>query len=179
VARQGKPERVAGYPLATMLAPGDFFRMSPFSLMRRMGEEMDRVLGEFGLNRGDGGKAAWAPAIEVSQGDGTYLIRAELPGVNAGDVKLEITDEAVILQGERNLDRQETKGGVHLTERQYGRFYRSVALPEGAKVEEARARFVNGVLEVTVPLQERKEKRREIPIEPAAQAQSEVSGKAA
>jgi HSP20 family protein len=163
--RQGNLAR-AGVP-AMMLAPGDFLRMGPFALMRRMSEEMDRVFGEFGMNRGNGGKAVWAPAIEVSQADGNYQIRAEIPGVNPEDVKLEITDEAVILEGERKTEHQETKGGVHLTERQYGHFYRAIPLPEGAKVEEARAKFVNGVLEVTVPVQEQKEKRREIPIEGA------------
>src|SRR5260370_40078719 len=131
------------------------------------------------MNRGEGGKAMWAPAIEVSQGDGKYLIRAELPGVNPGDVKLEITNEAVSLEGERKSERQENKGNVHLAERQYGHFYRAIPLPEGAKVEEARAKFANGLLEVTVPVQEQKEKRREIPIEPAAPAQSGAPGKAA
>jgi len=176
---QGNVTRGAGLPAAMMIAPGDFFRMTPFSLMRRMSEEMDRVFGEFGLNGGEGGKAVWAPAIEVSQTDGNYTIRAELAGVNPADVKLEVTDEAIVLQGERKSERHENKGGVELTERQYGRFYRSIPLPEGAKVEEARAKFVNGVLEVTVPVQERKEKRREIPIEPGQPAQSGASGQAA
>ena len=68
---------------------------------------------------------------------------------------------------------------MEISERIYGHFYRAIPLPEGAKVEEARAKFVNGVLEVTVPVQERKEKRREIPIEPAAPAQAGAPGKAA
>ena len=79
----------------------------------------------------------------------------------------------------RKSERQENKGNVHLTERQYGHFYRAIPLPEGAKVEEARANFVNGLLEVTVPVQEQKEKRREIPIEAGAPAQSGAPGKAA
>jgi HSP20 family protein len=175
----GNRIRAAGFPAAVMLAPGDLLRMGPFTLMRRMSEEMDRVFGEFGLTGGEGRKAGWAPAIEVSQADGKYLIRAELPGMNPGDVKLEITNEAVILQGERTSERQEDKGNVHLTERQYGQFYRAIPLPEGAKVEEARAKFVNGLLEVTVPVQEQKEKSREIPIEPATPAQGGAPGKAA
>ena len=170
--------RTGIFPATMMLAPGDLFRMGPFALMRRMGEEMDRVFGEFGMNRGESGKAGWAPAIEVSQSDGKYLIRAELPGMNSKDVKLEITDEAVILQGERTSEREEKKGNVHLTERQYGHFYRAIPLPEGAKGEEARAKFENGLLEVTVPVPEQKEKRREIPIE-AAPSQPGAPGKAA
>jgi HSP20 family protein len=174
---QGFPATRLGYPPG-LLAPGDFFRMSPFSLMRRMSEEMDRVLGEFGLNRSETSTAAWAPAIEVSQTDGKYLVRAELPGINPADVKLEVTDEAVILEGERKSETHENKQGVRVTERQYGHFYRAIPLPEGAKVDEAKARFENGVIEVTVPVQAQKEKRRQIPIESAA-APSGSSGKAA
>jgi HSP20 family protein len=59
-----------------------------------------------------------------------------------------------------------------------GDFYRAIPLPEGAKAEEARAKLENGLLEVAVPVQEQKEKRREIPIE-AAPTQSGAPGKAA
>ena len=62
--------RTGVFPATMMLAPGDLFRMGPFALLRRMSEEMDRVFGEFGLNRGEGGKEGWAPAIEVSQPTG-------------------------------------------------------------------------------------------------------------
>ena len=193
VSRQYSPQggltNRSAYPSALLIPPGDFFRMSPFSLMRRMSEEMDRVMGEFGLNRADTATAAWAPTIEVSQTDGKYQVRAELPGVNSADVKLEITDEAVILEGERKVETQENKGGVQVTERQYGRFYRAIPLPEGAKVDEAKAKFENGVLEVTVPVQAQKENRRQIQIDSApapaqtgsasAPAQAGSSGKAA
>ena len=160
------------YPV--VLAPGDFFRMNPFSLMRRMTEEMDRVLGEFGTNRADGGgaRAAWMPAIEVSERDGNYVIRAELAGVNADDVNIQVTDDAVILQGERKTEHEETKRGVHLTERQYGLFYRAIPLPEGAKAEDVTATFQNGVLEIVVPLEEKKSTSRQVPIGASSQPQS-------
>ena len=65
---------------------------------------------------------------------------AIVPGVKPDDVKLAITDEAIVIEGERKSDREETKGGAHLTKRQYGRFYRSLPLPEGTRIEDARAR---------------------------------------
>lgn len=176
LARQGSSGAMArgGYPAGMLISPGDFFRMNPFSLMRRMSEEMDRVMGEFGLNRSDSATSVWSPAIEVSQNDGKYVVRAELPGLNPADVKLEITDEAVILQGERKVESHENKGGVKVTERQYGRFYRAIPLPEGAKVDEAKAKFENGVIEVTVPVPAQKEKRRQIPIEATTPAQGQT-----
>jgi HSP20 family protein len=163
--------RASGSPLGMMLVPGDLFRMTPFSLMRRMTEEMDRVFGEFGLSHGEN-KAVWSPPIDVSKRDGVYVVRAELPGVDSGDVKLEVTADTVVLQGERKVERDETQGGVHLTERMYGRFYRAIPLPEGAKVDEAKAKFEKGVLEITVPLEEPRNQTREIPIEASSPATS-------
>ena len=66
-----------------------------------------------------------------------------------------------------------------LTERQYGQFLRSIPLPEGAKIDETRAKFENGILEVTVPVQEQQSKRREIPIEASSPNTASGSGKAA
>ena len=175
VARSSQPQQrslARGRDYPVVLAPGDFFRMNPFSLMRRMTEEMDRVLGEFGVNRADSGaRAAWMPAIEVTERDGNYVIRAELAGVNADDVNIQVTDEAVILQGERKTEHEETGRGVHLTERQYGLFYRAIPLPEGAKAEDVTATFRNGVLEVVVPLEEKKRTSRQVPIDASSQPQ--------
>ena len=73
---------------------------------------------------------------------------------------------------EAKVERDETQGGVHLTERMYGRFYRAIPLPEGAKVDEAKAKFEKGVLEITVPLEEPRNQTREIPIEASSPATS-------
>lgn len=162
--------RESGYPLGLVLTPRDLFRMNPFSLMRRMITEMDTAFGETGSNRGEEATTVWVPAIEVSQREGKYVIRAELPGLDPKEVKLEITDEAVVLQGERKIEREEDKRDIHMSERVYGRFYRAIPLPEGAKVEDVRARFENGVLEVTVPVQEQRSNRREVQIEGASSA---------
>jgi HSP20 family protein len=155
---------------ASFITPTDFFRMNPFSLMRRMTEEMDRVFGEGGLagrGRADG---LWSPAVEVSEREGNYVVRAELPGLKPEDVKLEIENDALVLQGERRCEREEDKSGVHRTEIQYGQFYRSIPLPEGAKVEQARAKFDNGVLEVTVPVPAEQTQRKQIPIQTSSGA---------
>jgi HSP20 family protein len=174
-AQSALASRRSAYALGLPVTPAEFLRMSPFSLMRRMSEEFDRLLAEG--NGREQVERAWAPAVEVISRDGNYTVRAELAGLKPEDVKLEITDDAIVLQGERKEEHEETKEGIHMTERRYGRFYRAIPLPEGAKTDEARARFENGVLEVTVPTEEQKSKNREIPIQGSSQAGSPV-GKA-
>jgi HSP20 family protein len=166
-SEQQSPQRTGGYPLRVAVGPTDLLGLGPFSLMRRMTEEMDRMLA-----RSAGGteeeRIAWVPVIEVVEQNGNFVVRAELPGVKSEDVKLEFTNEGIVLQGERKFEQEATEGGIHLTERRYGRFYRSIPLPEGANGEQAKARFDNGVLEIKVPL-EQKSQRREIPIEAPSQ----------
>jgi HSP20 family protein len=144
--------------------------MNPFSLMRRVTQELDRVLSEStGREQGD---RAWSPAIEVTQREGNYLIRAELPGVTPDAIKLEVTDDAIVIQGETRAEHEETRGDIHVTERRYGAFYRAIPLPEGAKPDEARARYENGVLEITVPTEEQGSRRREIPIQQGSETKT-------
>jgi len=163
-------------PRGLPLAPIDFFFMNPFSVMRKVTEEMDRAFAE--VNTSNGGAAVWAPSIEVSQQNGQYVVRAELPGVKPEEVKVEILDDAVVLDGERKFKHEEDQGGVHRTEIRYGRFYRSIPLPEGAKVDQARAKFDNGVLEITVPVQEQQSNRKQIQVEGPSATSSAGPGKA-
>jgi HSP20 family protein len=136
-----------------------------------MSEEMDRAFGDFGFGRGQGESGIWSPAIEVNERDGNYTIHAELPGLKPEDVKVEVTDDALVIQGERKSTQEEKQGGVRRTEIHYGQFYRSIPLPEGVNPEQVRAKFENGILEVTTPVPQQKSNARQIPIE-GATAQS-------
>ncbi|HJY04945.1 MAG TPA: Hsp20/alpha crystallin family protein [Bryobacteraceae bacterium] len=159
----------------TLITPFDFFRVNPFSMMRRMADEMDRLFGEVRPAREAGGELLWSPAIEVSEAEGKCVIRAELAGLRPEDVKLEVDNDVLILEGERKSEHEEKKDDVHRTEIRYGRFYRRIPLPENASVDQARAKFENGVLEVTVPVPARESQRRQIPIQKASSASSAAS----
>jgi HSP20 family protein len=149
--------------------------MRPFSLFRRMTEELDRITTNEGNGRGNE-QSSWMPAIEVEQREGKYLIRAELPGLKPDDVNVEVTDDAVVISGERKEERDVERGGVHVTERRYGQFYRSIPLPDGAQTDQVRARFENGVLEITVPAQDARRGGRQIQVEGAGAGASSGSG---
>jgi HSP20 family protein len=156
-------------PSLFSLSPHDFFSVSPFELMRRFSEEMDRAFEGFGLSRGrlfGGGETGiWSPAVEVFERDNNLVVRAELPGLSKENVKVEMTDEGLIIQGERKRESEEKGEGWYRSERSYGQFYRLIPLPEGANAEQAKAWFENGVLEVSTPIPESQRRRRSITIE--------------
>ena len=150
-------------PSGLSLRPADFFSSNPFSLMRRMSEEMDRAFAHaFGYSGGSTG--GWYPAIDVREQNGQLQVHAELPGLKPEDVKVEVTDDALIIRGERKYEREHQAGKAYRSERHYGEFYREIALPQGVKADQAKAQFNNGVLEITVPIPEEASRRREIPI---------------
>jgi len=94
------------------------------------------------------------------------IVTAELPGLKKEDVKVELTEDALIIQGERKQEHKEDHEGFHRWERSYGQFYRSIPLPEGAKTDQAKAELTDGVLKVSVPVPEAKKKTtRQVPIE--------------
>jgi len=166
VAKRGRSE-LMGWgnwdPLAWWRIPSDFFT-DPVSVMRRFREEMDRVFPRIFKEEFDSKEATWSPAIEMTEEKGTLHVRAELPGLKAEDVKVEVTDEALMIEGERKYEHQEKGVGVFRSERRYGKFYREIPLPEGATVDKAKAQFNNGMLEITLPVPENMSKRKEIPI---------------
>ncbi len=120
--------------------------------------DMNRLFGEmFGeLGRRSGGQqraqgaAEWASAIDVVQEDGDLVVRAELPGVKLEDVEMTVHQGVLTISGKRDEQREEERGGYLVRERRSGSFRRSLQLPEGVDEDSIRARFENGVLEVTI-----------------------------
>ena len=168
-------ERSSGsfYPSIFSVGPGEFFTMSPITLMRRLTEDLDRAfsgLGRFSQRGTSEEEFAWMPTVEVTQSGNNLVIRADLLGLSENDVTVEATEEGLILQGEREREETREESGVYRSERVYGRFHRFIPLPENAKIDQAQANFRNGVLEVTVPAPELERKRRQIPVSTSAQA---------
>jgi HSP20 family protein len=171
--------RGSSFPSLFSLSPRDFFSASPFELMRRFTDEMDRAFENWGLSRGSwagGQTAVWSPAVEVFERDNNLVVRAELPGLNKDDVKVEVTDDGLVIQGERKREHEEKGEGFYRSERSYGQFYRLIPLPEGADAEQAKAQFENGVLEVAVPVPESQRRRRSIPIGGPGEAGGQSAG---
>jgi HSP20 family protein len=140
----------------------------PFTLLRQMTSEFDRFFGEPALplfrwpslrSRTVSGAATWSPEIDVFEKDNRLVTKVDLPGLKREDVKVEVADGHLAISGERKTEAEETKDQFYRCEREYGGFYRVVPLPEGVKLEDVRASFSDGVLEVSVPLPVRTESR--------------------
>jgi HSP20 family protein len=129
--------------------------------MRRMMEDMDRMFEGLSERQGAGLAQLWAPPIEILERNGRFVVRADLPGLAADDVRIEVRDHGLILEGERKSEIEvEEEGGVYRSERTYGRFSREIPMPDGVDVDKAQARFENGVLEIEIPLREDARRRR-------------------
>jgi len=142
------------------------FYEDPFSMLDRFTSDMDRIFENFGFGRssflprrmGSSSRdersaniGTWMPEIEVSQGNNELVVRADLPGMKKEDVNVNVTDNAITIQGERRQENESERGGVYRSERSYGSFYRQIPLPEGAITDQAKATFKDGVLEIRVP----------------------------
>lgn len=145
----------------TRFEPGFF--QNPFAMMRRLSNEMDRMFEGFwhrplpALWRG-GEFGRWVPDVEMSEHDGQLVVRADLPGMSENEVKVEIADNELVIEGERKREHEEKEEGYYTSERVYGAFHRAIPLPEGVNHDEAKATFANGVLEVTMPAPKHPEK---------------------
>jgi HSP20 family protein len=178
--RQQQPGRLARSPFGWG-SEADLWSGSPFQMMRRMQEEMDRAFGAFlGQPAGGGGIEAlsgWAPSVDVYETENDIVVKADIPGVEPEDLEVYCTEDGVVLRGETRREQQHDEGGWHRTERRYGRFERQIPLPAGARPDDAQANFRNGVLELRIPKSEESRQRvRRIPIGGTAGAKGGEAG---
>ena len=130
-------------------------RWEPARELQTVQHEMNRLFGTFfdTTTPGNGRRASlrsWIPAMDVSESDNEYVLKADLPGLSEGDVNVELDDNVLRISGERKSEHEQRKNGYHRVERAFGRFSRSLRLPEGVSAEGIRANFDNGVLEVHI-----------------------------
>ena len=146
-----------GYPSAMM--------GGPWEVMRRMSEDLDRLFDSFhtGRQRGlESGGGMWAPELEVERRGNELCIRADLPGLKPEDVEVNLDDGLLTIQGERQQEKREDRAGMLRSERSYGRFVRSIQIPDGIDESDISATFRHGVLEITIPVPERQQRKIQI-----------------
>ncbi len=147
-------------------------KWSPLKELEDMRRDMDRLFEEFFTpaprrrrwsGKQDGGGIV-VPGIDMYDRKNEIVINAELPGVNKEDIDLSITKDTVTLKGEVKKEEEIKEEDYYASERNYGAFARTIALPVEVDSEKAKASFKNGILELVIPKRE-ESKPKEIKIE--------------
>lgn len=128
--------------------------VDPFEEFRRMQERLNRLLEEFtGLER----EYIGMPVDVIDEGDQIRII-ADVPGFNKEDIEIYFENGDLVIRGERKEEMEERKRDYMRKERRMGKFYRRISLPADINKDDVRARYSNGVLEITIPrtMKERK-----------------------
>jgi HSP20 family protein len=141
-------------------------RWEPARELHTIQQEMNRLFNTVfdapttGGANGDGGARRWVPPMDLVETDDHFVLRADLPGLGEGDVKIEVNENVLTVSGERKYEHEAKKDGFYRLERGSGQFSRSLTLPDGVDAEAIAATFDKGVLEVRVPKPEQRKPRR-------------------
>lgn len=145
--------------------------------------EMDRLFEEFRrgfdlptLARGERTGGYISPRIDISEKDDEILVSAELPGLEEKDVDVTLSDNVLLIRGEKKLEKEEKERGYTYTERSYGSFERRIPIDAEVLSDKVSAVFKNGVLTVTLPKSPEAQKHvRRIPIGGAAESAAKAA----
>lgn len=133
----------------------------PFKELERIRKEMDSLwdtLFDRRPVRGDG-VSEWMPSLDLSETKNSYIVSAEIPGIEPKDVEISLTDNVLTIKGEKKQEKQEDNENYHLIERSYGSFTRSFRLPVQVQADKVKATYKNGVLKITLPKTEEAKKK--------------------
>jgi HSP20 family protein len=131
-------------------------RYEPFNLLNRLGVSDPFAVDAFAnkLSEDVTGNN-WRPAVDIKEEDNSYVINADLPGIDPKDIEVTMEDGVLTIKGERESEKEETGTSYKRVERTYGSFYRRFSLPDTADSENIKANGKNGVLEVVIPKQKK------------------------
>ena len=132
-------------------------RRGPFSELRQMQENMDRMWKRFGTHHEDGGGIeAWAAPLDVVADGDDFVVRASLPGVAPDNIQVSIEENVLTIRGETASHFENTDRNYLMRERRIGSFHRSLRLPDTVDQDKAQPLYEHGVLTITLPKAEAK-----------------------
>lgn len=98
-------------------------------------------------------------AAEIREKDDELSVRIEIPGMDTSDFDIQVLDDILIIRGEKQLEKNATKGRYHIMECAYGSFERAIQLPVAVDESGAKAKYRHGVLRITLPKQHNEKKQ--------------------
>ncbi|HEB67083.1 MAG TPA: Hsp20/alpha crystallin family protein [Gammaproteobacteria bacterium] len=132
----------------------------PMNILNQLRREMDRLFETEQPSSGMVTAADWVPAVDIRETDKAFIITADVPGVDPKDIEVNMENGVLTIRGERKEEKEEEKEGYKRIERVRGTFYRRFTLPDTADAEKISAKSKNGVLEITIPKQEKVQPRK-------------------
>ena len=127
-------------------------RWDPIRELDSLQGDMNRLFDRFFEGRTANGMGRrWIPAMDLVETEDDLVLRGDLPGMTEEDVDIEIKDNVLTVSGERKAEHEDKGEGYHRVERAFGRFSRSLSLPQGIDPDKVEAKFEKGVLEVHIP----------------------------
>lgn len=128
-------------------------RFEPWSYVDLLHRDLNRVLPT-------GNDTEWLPAVDIVEEKNRYVLRADVPGVDAADIDVSMDAGVLTVSGVRHADPLDENSGLHRSERLTGRFARRFTLPESTDADAITAKCRNGILELVVPKQPEVQARR-------------------
>jgi HSP20 family protein len=125
-------------------------QLSPWESFEALRRRMDRLFDDF-TRRDEEVGSSWLPSVDLSENSDSFLIKADVPGMDKKDIKITMQDNVLNISGEKKQEKEEKDRNYHLIERSYGQFSRSFTLPTKVDSDKIKAEFKNGVLEIVIP----------------------------
>ncbi len=126
-------------------------RWAPFRELDTLRKEMDQLFDTFALDNGRSGWTNFAPAVELHETPEAVQLKVEIPGLEAKDLDVQVTAEAVSISGERKSETKTEEKGIVRSEFRYGKFSRVIPLPARIQNDKVEADYKDGILHLTLP----------------------------
>ncbi len=136
-------------------------RYEPWNVMEQFRKEMERTFGNDTANiNGSVATSDWTPAVDIKETDESFILIADIPGVDPKDIEVHMENGVLTIRGTREEEQKEEREGFKRIERSRGIFYRRFSLPDTANADKINARSKHGVLEVTIPKHDKVQPRK-------------------
>jgi HSP20 family protein len=132
--------------------------MDPWGRLTNLEGDMDKLFNwALGRGRGEGDVegVAWAPALDVRETDDSFVVEADVPGMEKDGIEITVLDNVLTIKGERKRAEEIKEESYRRVERIHGTFQRGLSFPTSVDAGKVKASFKNGVLQVTLPKHEK------------------------
>jgi HSP20 family protein len=126
------------------------------NMEREFNKMFNSLSNRFGFGNGDEidreyESAVWSPLTDIYEDQDSYVLTLDLPGIKKENVKISYVDGQLNISGERKQEKENKTGSYHRLERNYGKYFRTFALPKKIKEDKIDAEFKDGQLTINVP----------------------------